>query len=230
MRYVAGLFLLLILKSHPAYSNQTLVFVALGEGPKYVLQEAYRRLNLSITIELMPAGERALWIANQGIVDGDLIRIANIQARYPNLLMVPTPVYYIEQMVFSKQQDFPVQGWNSLRPYNIGILIGMKIVEDGTKGMTTIGATSYEQLMQLVNLNRVDIGILPRINILMEMKRMQRSKLKILEPPVAVTPLYHYLHKKHHTLVPKLNQVLQAMEQEGIIKKLINQFFVEATQ
>lgn len=220
-------FQLLISHTALAKSEQILFFSALGDGPKYVLKEAYSRLNIAIKVKLM-SGERALWMANEGIADGDLIRIANIHQRYPNLLMVPTPVFFIEQVAFTKKIVFPVNGWESLSPYHIGTIIGMKVVEDATKGMNVVTFSSYQQVLQSVHNGQTDIGVLPRINTLMEIKKLQLTDINILEPSIMSIPLYHYLHNKHKDLLPKLEQVLQTMEKEGMIKKLIEKFITEA--
>lgn len=52
--------------------------------------------------------------------------------------MVNEPLYFIEPGMFTKKKVFPIKGWKSLYLYSIGIMRGMEIVEEGTKGMKTM--------------------------------------------------------------------------------------------
>ena len=44
--------------------------------------------------------------------------------------------------------------------------------------------------------------------------------MRVLEPPLAEVPLYHYLNKKHEALLPSLVAVLRKMEKEGTIRAI----------
>lgn len=187
-----------------------------------VLTEAYQQLGITLTTEEKPA-ERALVDANEGVVDGDLIRKTGIEEQYPNLIMVPVSVTSVEWMAFTKQVQFAVQGWESLKPYLIAFELGLKVMEENTAGMNRIMRTSTEQVFQLLDRERVEVAVAVREDGLVAMKRLGLSGITMLEPPLERTPLYHYLHKKHAQLVPKLTEVLQKMGQDGRIKAIQDQ-------
>jgi hypothetical protein len=42
--------------------------------------------------------------------------------------------------------------------------------------------------------------------------------------PLALFPIHHYLHKKHSDLVPALTEALAAMEAEGRLEELREEF------
>ena len=37
-------------------------------------------------------------------------------------------------------------------------------------------------------------------------------------------PLFHYLHKKNRELIPKLDAAFRAMNQEGVLNKIVQQY------
>ena len=52
-------------------------------------------------------------------------------------------------------------------------------------------------------------------------------RLLILSPPLATFPVFHYLHKKHAALVPRLTAVLQQMQKDKTIDALQKAVMVE---
>lgn len=138
--------------------------------------------------------------------------------------MIPIPVCFLELVVLTKNTQFPVQGWQSLEPYKIGIRRGAKIVEVNTKGMKRHVVSQYEQLFKLLDIGRIDIAVTSRVQGLTLIQKFDLEGFKILEPPLKTTNLYHYLHKKHENLVPKITASLQEMEKKGEILKIRQQF------
>ena len=66
-----------------------------------VAGEAFRRVGVKLRLVKLPA-ERGLINANAGTEDGDLTRIAGLEAHYPNLIRVPEKLIEWEFMAFSK--------------------------------------------------------------------------------------------------------------------------------
>ncbi len=56
-----------------------------------VLEEAFARAGYEIKIIQLPA-ERSLTNANDGITDGDYVRISGLESTYPNLIRVPEKI------------------------------------------------------------------------------------------------------------------------------------------
>lgn len=184
-----------------------------------ILREAYTRLGIEIDIQHYP-GERALYTANQGVVDGELVRVTNLHTTYPNLLMVPTSFMEIEIMAFTKQLSFPVEGWESLRPYTIAFLRGFKLAEAQTEEMRVYETANDELTFQLLEAERVQVALGTRLGGVFFIKRMKLDEIAPLEPPLATIPMYHYLHNKHERLVPQIDEVLQQLIQEGIHQQI----------
>jgi hypothetical protein len=183
-----------------------------------VLERAYRQIGISIRFEALPA-ERSLLNANQGSLDGDVNRVAGIEKKYANLLMVPVPVNTVEHIVVTKNHHFSVDGWGSLKPYSIAIRIGTKVVESGTAGLNVTAFPTYEKIFNLLDQDRYQISVVSRITAMDYINRYRLKDLRVMEPPLTRLPLYHYLHKKHLKIVEKITRSLQGMLQEGVIAR-----------
>jgi len=184
-----------------------------------ITREAYRRIGIQVVIKKYP-GERALRLANAGKVDGEVQRINGISANYHNLVQVYPAINYIEGAAFSKTKDFKIAGWNSLKPYRLGYIRGIKFAERNTKEMDSTAVGDYPGLFQMINDKRLDVIISPRLNGLFQMKQLGITGVLNLQPAIMRFDLFHYLHQKHVKLVPKISAVFQAMQKAGELAKL----------
>ena len=101
---------------------------------KKIVETAYLKLGIHIVVNYLP-GERSLRSANNGEMDGELYRKLGMERDYPNLLIVPVPLLTYEIVIFTNGTNFTINGWDSLRPYTIGFVKGIKIIEQNTIGM-----------------------------------------------------------------------------------------------
>lgn len=192
-----------------------------------VMGEAYHRLGLQLEVHRLP-GERSLLSANTGKMDGELYRKVGMEKVYPNLMIVPVPLLTYEIVVFTRGTTFVVNGWESLRPFTIGFVRGIKIVEQNTQGMKIEPVLTMQQAFQKMELGRTDVVVANRASGLAVIKALQLEGIGILTPPLVSFPVYHYLHQKHAALAPRLTTVLQKMHKDMTIEKI--QKAVMATQ
>ena len=216
----------LILFASSVQARETLVFSTFYPTPFVVICEtvvraAYQKIGIEIEILNLP-GERAIHTSNQGKVDGELYRNINVSQDYTNLQIIPIPIASADVVVFSKIK-FPVKGWESLRPYSIGVERGFKLVETNTQGMKVSKINTIKKTFQLLNLDRVDIVVQTRIEGLHEIKTMGLKGIHVIEPPIVRVPVYHHLHKKHSALVPEITRILHKMEKDGESLKIKNE-------
>lgn len=184
-----------------------------------VLREAYKRLGIDIVIERMQ-GRKALEASNSGEVDGEVQRIDGITRSFKNLLQIPIPINYLEGTVFSKRYNFPIQGWFSLEPYRVGIVKGILFAERGTKGMDVRVADDYPELVGMLENDEIDVAVMPRINGRVALKQSDAKDIRELDGVLETLMLYHYLHRKHEHLVPKLTKQLKEILLDGATLKL----------
>ena len=184
-----------------------------------ILDEAYRRLDLTLKVNYLP-GERSLRSANNGEMDGELYRKLGMDREYPNLIIIPVPLLTYEVVIFTRGTHFMVNGWESLRPFTIGYVKGIKIVEQNTTGMKTEVAATMRQAFLKMELGRSDVVVANHASGLAILKDLKMTGVSVLSPPLASFPVFHYLHKKHEALVPKLHAVLLQMQKDKTIENI----------
>lgn len=186
-----------------------------------ILKAVYLRLGIPVDFVDMPA-KRALIESSQGRVDGEVQRILAVEQEYPTLIPVRVSINYIEPAVFSKRLDFQVDGWESIRPYQIGIVRGVGSSERGTKGMPRVEAVStMDQLMLMLASDRLDVAVNDRFSGLLVCARLHLEKsVRPLSPPLEHIPLYHFLHRRHAELVPRVEEALRQMQASGELEQL----------
>ena len=218
----------------PALAAGTLTFSSIQGSincliSERVVREAYQRMGFEVIVKQFPA-KRALVSSNEGKTDGELQRIPGINKKYPNLIMVPVPVNTLDGIVYTREGALSVNGWQSLKPYKIGIRRGIKFSEKGTMGMDRSFVNTNDELFSLLKMGKVDLVVISRVNGLNMSRRLNIAGIKALDQPIESYPLYHYLHQKNKHLVPQLTAVLENMEKEGVIKKIREQYLVELTR
>lgn len=184
-----------------------------------VMVEAYRRLGMQMVVHKVP-GERSLRSANNGDMDGELYRKLGIDREYPNLVIVPVTLLTYEIVIFTLGTSFVVHGWDSLRPYTIGYVKSIKIVEQNTQGMRVEVAFTLRQAFLKMTLGRSDVVVANHASGMAALKELNLPGVKVLTPALATFPVFHYLNKKHAALVPKLTTVLQQMQKDKTIETI----------
>ena len=186
-----------------------------------ILQEASERMNLKINIERRPA-ERSLKDANQGKTDGDFLRVVQIGALYPNLLMVPESLYRMEFVAFATKDDVKIDNsWKSLEPYSVGIVRGWKILEKNVifhKSRRSL--SKQEHLFLMLDRGRLDVAVYSKHFGFEVISRLGLKGIKALDPPLVVKQMYLFLHKKHEAIIPKLSNIFKSMKEEGRFEKI----------
>lgn len=223
--FVFGLFIT------AAWAEQTLVLNSSYYSPvtsekrdgvlDLVYQELSKRIGIKIEIHNLAVAERVLLNVNEGIMDGDVGRVLGLEKKYPNMMSVPVPVMKYEMVVFSYDEDFNVAGPDSIKPYNIGIVRGWKILEQAAVGaQSVITLESAEQMFSMLDKHRIDIALLEKLQGLQIIKSMGIKGCKVLKPNLLEGNWYLYLNKKHKVLIPKITTELRKMERDGTLKAI----------
>lgn len=184
-----------------------------------IIKEAYNRLNIKIEFNYT-SWPRSLEITNNGESDAELCRKANINKKFPNLIMVNAPLLNLSLVAFSKKQELDIKTWEDLSNYRIAFLRGIQRIEEKTKGYNAYPMNKLEDAFKLLANNRVDVVIVDHFNGLKTLKHMGLEKIYALENPLETTLLYHYLHVKHEKLLPCLEEILIKMTEDGTIKSI----------
>lgn len=181
-----------------------------------ILTVAYARIGVPVNFVKLP-GVRGLMQAEAGQLDGILLRLTNEADSH----LVPAKVVIASEdvVVFTVNKHFAVTGFDSLRPYVIGHIAGVKALEKVLKDAKTEPAPNLESLFRKLAAGRTEVAIDSR-NALCVAKKLGLDEIHIIEPALFQPQGMHYLHNKNAALIPKLEAALQQMQKEGLIKKL----------
>lgn len=223
IRFLVGILLstLLIL---PAHAGQELTIAVPESEPAYfafaVLKEAYARIGIKASMRRLPA-PRCLVESNGGTLDGEADRTLAIEDQYNNLIRVPTSFVSVLNMAFTCRSYLDISSVEDISQYRVGILNGFKVAEEYTHGFPNLyKGDSWSKLLSLLEQNRLDIVIAPKEILSAARTSEVKECVRMLEPPLIVTPLYHYLNKKHAALVPQIDSVLKEMVVNGEIEAI----------
>lgn len=180
-----------------------------------VAGEAFRRAGVKLRLVKEPP-ERGLLNANAGIDDGDLTRIAGLEAQYPNLVRVPEKLADWTFVAFSKNPSIPAK-WDALRARQVGLIRGWKIYEREMAGApNVITAEDPPQLFRLLALDRIEVALYARWQGEALIRQQGLKNIHAIEPPLATREMFLYLNKRHAALVPRLAAALRAIKAEGL--------------
>jgi polar amino acid transport system substrate-binding protein len=186
-----------------------------------VLQEAYAEIGYKLHI-LRTANARSLMMANEGRTDGEVSRIRDMDDEFTNLVRVPVAVNKLDIRAFTKNPAIKISGWEDLRGYNLICVNGAKLVERNlaARNIDCYYVTQFSQAVHMLHAGRADIAIMPEVNGMHAIKQKGLTGIVMSDNSLHTAGLYHYLHKKHMTLIPKIESALKRMRERGRIKAI----------
>lgn len=185
-----------------------------------LIEKAYRRLGHETEIVFRPAG-RSVWDVNKGIFDAELARITGIENEFPNLVRVKEPVFTISvSAVVLPGSDIKVRSWEDIGDRRVGYPRGYKLFDLRTRKLNAIKAKDPASIVKMVKAGRMDIGLLMMSDATALSQKL--GGVTVLEPPIEVTTLYHYVHVKHRRMVPSLEKTLITMNDSGRSKEILS--------
>jgi polar amino acid transport system substrate-binding protein len=184
-----------------------------------IATEAFRRIEVELRLVKLPA-ERALLLANDGLEDGDLTRIAGLEKQYPNLVRVPEKLIDWDFAAFSKDDSIPAN-LEAIRHHSVGFIKGWQFYKQnmaGAERVTTVD--DPQQLFRLLDRDRIEVALYARWMGLALIQKQGLKNIRPLEPPLVSSAMYIYLNKRHAKLVPKLAEALRALKREGFYQRV----------
>lgn len=187
-----------------------------------ITKERFARIGVKVEINLV-ASSQALKKANKGLYDGDIMRVGGASEKYTNLIQVPGKIYDFDFVAFTKKVKDPITGWDSLTPFRVAVPKGWvetdnNVTEDNTADL--IKASSPFKLFKTISDDEADLIIFERLMGYQMLKDLEMVSVHVIEPPLSSKDMFLYIHKKHRDLVPKLEQALKDMKNDGTFKKI----------
>lgn len=188
--------------------------------------ELFNRLDMEAEI-VYSSTERSLPDVNAGVFDGEGNRIAGMEAQYPNLRRVPEPNMTMEFVAFAKHEH-KIEGWDSIRDLDIGIVRGWRILEDNTKDFPHVVTVPTEvELFNMLRMGRVDVALYSKLTGYSIIREMELEEIFHLEPPLATRDMYLYVHARHEALTYDIARVLGEIKQDGTYRLIVDRVMNE---
>jgi ABC-type amino acid transport substrate-binding protein len=189
-----------------------------------VLEEVYKKLGYQIEVASYPARRAQVEAAN-GMVDGEVMRIWSYGEQNPQLIRVPTPYYSLNTTAFfNKESQLTVTSLSDLSSYKIVVVRGVKHTADVTDGLVDVEhLSSSDKLMHFVLRGRADLALTNKMDGLLNIRKLKLGEQMSYSPPLAVFPLYHYIHQSQQQLVDKVDRVIISMLRSGELARIIQQ-------
>ncbi|WDE09968.1 substrate-binding periplasmic protein [Thalassomonas haliotis] len=204
------------------YEFASIEYLSEQELGRIVLPQIYKNLGIDITIIPLPAN-RAQHVATSGNKDGEIMRIWTYGDENSTTIRVPTPYYYLETMPFVlKKTHITIAKTQDLKNYKLVKVRGVKHTNNITAGLDQVyEVNSSEAMFKLLRSGRVDVALTNTLDGNLVLKRLGYTNIIAMDNPLAVLPLYHYIHEKHRALVPAINQEIKRLKNNGDLQKLI---------
>lgn len=207
-------------------SAQNLVMGASDEetgGAVQIFNDIVAEIGYTATAVVVPSG-RSMERANEGALDGELLRVELAMARMQNMVKIGIPMTTLTLVVYGKI------GSPSLK--NPSAIVGKKVAVNRnsiaatvlTASSTRVFLNENEQSLRMLEAGRVDYAVLVEESSAADFQKLGFADLAKGETPYAEIVLYNWLNKKHAALVPKIEAVMKKWQADGRLKKRVDEY------
>lgn len=184
-----------------------------------ILTEAYDKIGYRAEFPVYPPN-RMIASFKSGETDAMLIAESSFSDLYPGVILIGTVIWNDELVVFSKS-PLPVRGWESLKPYRIGYISAMLIIEKHLgAGFITFPVGNPVQLFKMLDAGRTDAVVTSRAVGDFMISTLGLSGISRTGETLAYVPNYHFVSKNYADVARKLSVVLEEMERSGRIAEI----------
>lgn len=188
-----------------------------------VMTEVYQRLGHEMKLVFYP-GKRSIVEANNGTVDGELIRIKSTRQLLINLVMIPTPVDTLKVMAITRTGDTKVVSLKGLAGKKIGVLLGVELTDKIVQNLPHQTVDSIDSLFKILVSGRADVILFPSLDSKEYIQRNSLSeKVAINTPPILEIALYHFINKSKPTLIKDMSELLAKLKETGELETITQQ-------
>jgi hypothetical protein len=186
-----------------------------------VLEKSYAELGFDINYIPVPLG-RSLIEVNSGHIDGFLVRAGSLTNEYPNLVKVPFSLLQSKILLITNPKVCDQCNLSQLS--NVATLRGYKAFEyymiENAIELNLVQVVNYKQIFGMLAAGRVEGVVLPHHG-----SSLPKFKGKWTTRVLGTYSSYHYVHKKHSKLVPRLQEQFRILNQTGEMKRLFDHAF-----
>ena len=197
-----------------------------GRWLQRVYGEALQRLNLRLELAIFPT-KRLSIMADQGSIDGEMLRAPGYGAEHPELIRVDESLMQTAFSVYGARSMPGIKRLEDLPTAGLPVLYrrGVAGCENALRALLPAHrlseVTTTLQGLEMLSAGRaaffceVDSSVW---NVLYSPPARHPAEVEKLFDIGAPVPLHPYLHRKHADLVPRLASTLKQMKAEGLLE------------
>ncbi|CAN5914349.1 hypothetical protein BH11PSE8_BH11PSE8_19320 [soil metagenome] len=193
------------------------VHTPLSDVSVMVVTEAFRRAQIGLTFRRLSLA-RQIELANSGEIDGDVHRIAMVADKYPNLVMVPTSTNRVDVAIYGSEPWLASITREGISKLSVVLQRGIFVLSKYNTSSNTAEAQTVAGALDMVLNRRVDVAMLPYTDVEVRTESPRASDLVRWPYLWASEPMYLLLNRRNAALVPRINEALLQMKQEGFIE------------
>lgn len=202
-------------------SSQQLLFNRPADTPqaRYVIDlmsMAYKQIGYEVRI-IDFNHQSALTAANSGTLDGQLGRTSSISKQYKNLQVVDFPLFEFNLILLKNCQQCSFEQLDS-----IAIQAGYPAAQDYLDNNPFIGNVIRVKSVtaQLNLLTQKKVSGLILLDFILHTKHPRFDPSAFQTDILAPIKSFHFLHKRHSALIPKLEAELKRLNDDGTVQSL----------
>lgn len=198
-----------------------------GKWFRHIYAEAFRRLEIPVEFAVYPLPRLSL-LADEGKIDGEMLRVHAYADAHPNLVRVEEAVTEVRLALYVANPALRITRLEDLAAprlrgeYRRGVGVCESLLKQWRPKDQVLDITTTEQGLRKLVAGRTDVYCdldLPVAEALNSPELADLGPLRKALDVGAPTPLYPYLHRKHLNLAPRLADILRKMKAEGLIER-----------
>lgn len=205
-------------KMHSGHDPETPV----AKWMSLVYEEVFRRLDIPMQIYFLP-NKRGSMMTETGELDGQFGRIYEYQNLFEHQLRVneATVTMNINSWVRADSELAFENGWDSLKDTDLRIehVRGVVVSEKNLKPIIRkdlLSTSSYvSDGLEHLKFQLTDVFVHGDLGVYPHLLRSEYKNLIVPAGTLAQVNLYPYLHASHAELIPKMEQVIRDIKQDG---------------
>jgi hypothetical protein len=222
----------LLLAAHVAAAQTLHIGRSQSDSPltdraEAVLKAAYAANGIAVVFDKYPL-RRSMVLSNAGLIDGEAMRVGELDPAFPNLIRVNTPITYFNMALYARSPCPDVADKDGLAGHHVAYERGVIAFERWLGHIPTAEAADTGDVLKMVKLGVVEYGLLVDIEGDAGLHDLNYAGLCRVHPFAVRVDLYHYLHRKHQELAVKLEKTLAAMARSGEIERINERYKTKA--
>ena len=173
--------------------------------------ESYQKIGITAEVVRLPAKRSLETASNSDWVDAELARSEELAVVLDDYIRIPVPVISLSINTYGSKvnQCFPT--WQTLKSAKVAMLRGFVSIEERLleHNINYLEVDSNEQAVAMLKANRVDAIVTPEMLMSIELKKSLRSSGLHCMEEIEAKPLFHYVRKRHQSIIPRLTKSLK---------------------